>query len=125
MAVATDLSLVFTAVLGFVGMAAWVADSAPRGLAAGKIIAGALAVFYLLYQALFFTLSDQTPGMRLARIGFCTMADENPSRSAMRRRILAFLVALCPLGLGILWIFLDDERLGWHDRISRMYQRAY
>jgi len=23
------------------------------------------------------------------------------------------------------WSFLDDEGLGWHDRMSRMYQRAY
>jgi hypothetical protein len=25
----------------------------------------------------------------------------------------------------MLWIALDSDRLGWHDRISRMYPRAY
>ena len=84
-----------------------------------------LAVLGLLYQLLFFTLSDSTPGMRYARIAFCTFTDENPTRSAMRRRIFATLLAAFPLGLGLLWAMLDEDTLGWHDRISRMYQRSY
>ena len=35
------------------------------------------------------------------------------------------LLAVIPFGLGILWAFFDDDRLGWHDRISRTYQRSY
>lgn len=87
--------------------------------------AGTLAILALLYQVLFFTFSEATPGMHYARIGFCTFNDENPSRAAMRRRIFAALLAACPLGLGFLWAWLDDDRLGWHDRISRIYQRSY
>ncbi len=83
------------------------------------------AVLTLLYQLLFFTFSDATPGMRYARIGLCTFSDDNPTRSAMRRRILAVLLSACPLGIGFLWAWLDDDGLGWHDRISRMYQRSY
>jgi hypothetical protein len=63
--------------------------------------------------------------MRLARIGLCTFTDENPTRAAMRRRTLAILLAAAPLGIGLLWAWLDDDRLGWHDRLSRMYQRSY
>lgn len=87
--------------------------------------AAALLALGLGYQLLFFTLSDATPGMRYARIGLCTFADDNPKRDAMRRRILATLLATAPLGLGLLWAFFDEDRLGWHDRISRMYQRSY
>jgi uncharacterized RDD family membrane protein YckC len=79
----------------------------------------------LLYHLLFFTLSDSTPGMRYARIGLCTFSDENPTRSAMRRRLFAMVLSACPVGIGFLWACLDDDRLGWHDRISRMYQRSY
>ena len=86
---------------------------------------GALALMGLLYQGLFFTFSEATPGMRYARIGLCTFNDENPTRAAMRRRILAAVLAACPLGLGFLWAWLDDDSLGWHDRISRIYQRSY
>jgi uncharacterized RDD family membrane protein YckC len=87
--------------------------------------AGVFAILALLYQAIFFTFSESTPGMRYARIAFCTFSDENPSRAAMRRRILAALLSACPLGLGFLWAWLDDDGLGWHDRISRIYQRSY
>ena len=84
-----------------------------------------LALFYLLYQALFFSFSESTPGMRCARIALCTFDDENPTRRALRRRILAVLVSVCPLGLGLLWATLDEDRLAWHDRLTRTYQRTY
>ena len=87
--------------------------------------AGTLAVFGLIYQLLFFTFSESTPGMRYARIALCTFSDDNPTRAAMRHRIFAHLLSACPLGIGYLWAMLDDDRLGWHDRITRMYQRSY
>ncbi|CAN5603084.1 hypothetical protein BH10ACI4_BH10ACI4_21410 [soil metagenome] len=90
----------------------------------------ALAVFTFLflstaYQYLFFTFSDATPGMRYARIGLCTFSDDNPTRKQMRRRIWATLLSGLPLGLGVLWLWIDTDRIGWHDRISRTYQRSY
>jgi len=88
-------------------------------------IAAAFAFLYLLYQTLFFSLSSATPGMRCARIALCTFADENPTRPAMLRRSLAVLLSACSLGLGFLWAALDEDRLTWHDLISRMYQRSY
>jgi uncharacterized RDD family membrane protein YckC len=88
-------------------------------------VLGTLTVLTLLYQLLFFTLSEATPGMRYARIALCTFSDENPTRQAMRRRIFATVLAACPLGIGFLWAWLDEDGLGWHDRISRMYQRSY
>jgi uncharacterized RDD family membrane protein YckC len=84
-----------------------------------------LAILGLLYQLLFFTFSDATPGMRYAHIGLCTFSDENPTRSAMRRRIFAAILAACPFGIGFLWAWMDEDGLGWHDRLSRMYQRPY
>ena len=79
----------------------------------------------MLYLLLFFTFTDATPGMRYARIALCTFNDENPTRSAMRRRLLATALSVVPMGLGLVWAALDDDRLGWHDRISRTYQREY
>jgi uncharacterized RDD family membrane protein YckC len=94
-------------------------------LAAIAAIIAAIAFLYLLYQALFFSLSGATPGMRCARIALCTFSDENPTRPAMLRRSLAVLLSACPLGLGFLWAALDEDRLTWHDLISRIYQRSY
>ena len=88
-------------------------------------LAASLLLFTVLYHHIFFLFSDATPGMRYARIALCTLSDENPTRSAMRRRLLPMILSALPLGLGFLWAILDEDGLGWHDRISRMYQRAY
>jgi hypothetical protein len=63
--------------------------------------------------------------MRYARIALCTFDDDNPTREAMRKRIFALVLAAAPLGLGFLYVFFDEDHLGWHDRMTRMYQRSY
>ena len=85
-----------------------------------------LLLFGLLYQWLFLSYAEEgTPGMRYARIALCTFDDENPSREQMRMRIPALVMAAAPAGLGLLWALFDGERLGWHDRWTRTYQRKY
>ena len=125
MAAAVDLCCVGGAFVAFAAAVAYVAPELPGGKLALMGSAGVLVALTLLYQGLFFTLSDATPGMRYARIALCTFSDENPSRSAMRRRILAMLLAAIPVGIGFVWACLDDDGLGWHDRMSRMYPRGY
>jgi uncharacterized RDD family membrane protein YckC len=134
MAAVVDGCIVLGALLAFTAAFAFTVGRLSSGQVAGGYISaqtaaigGAVtfAVLLLLYQLLFFSLAEATPGMRYARIGLCTFSDDNPTRSAMRRRILASVLAACPLGIGFLWAWLDEDGLGWHDRISRMYQRSY
>jgi hypothetical protein len=96
----------------------------PRPLLGGAA-AGVFVLFAVIYQLLFFTLNDATPGMRATRLAFCTFREKNPTRKAIRRRMVSTALAACPLGLGLAWMLLDDDRLGWHDRMSRMYLRSY
>jgi uncharacterized RDD family membrane protein YckC len=130
MAAAVDGCIITAALLAFIAAFALTVGKPPAGshltfqIAAIGIL-GTLAVLTLLYQLLFFTLSEATPGMRYARIALCTFNDDNPTRAQMRRRIFAIVLAACPLGIGFLWAWLDEDGLGWHDRISRMYQRSY
>ena len=85
-----------------------------------------LLLFGLLYQFLFLSYAEEgTPGMRYARIALCTFDDDNPTREQMRMRIPAMLLSVLPAGLGLLWAFFDGEHLGWHDRMTRTYQRKY
>jgi uncharacterized RDD family membrane protein YckC len=125
MAMLVDGCCIATSFLLAVAAAAYASPILPTGIPA--LIASAVALFalWLFYQVLFFSISDATPGMRYARIGLCTFNDENPTRAAMLKRIGARLLAGMPLGLGLLWACMDNEGLGWHDRISRMYPRAY
>ncbi len=126
-----DLCLITVCVLAaiavFVSTAVRISHT-PLAMPLPLALAGTLAsllVFGIVYHQLFFLLSDATPGMRYARIALCTLSDENPSRSAMRRRLVAMGFSALPLGLGYLWAMLDEDGLGWHDRLSRMYQRSY
>lgn len=91
-------------------------------LVCGGLVLGALAIFY---QWLFMSYGSGTPGMRYARIALCTFDEENPTRRVMRRRVAASVLSALPLGLGFLWALFDEDSLGWHDRLTRSYQRSY
>jgi uncharacterized RDD family membrane protein YckC len=125
MAGIVDAALTMGGFLVFVLVFAACTAHLPSGKPAMIGAAAALFAFAAIYQLLFFTFGHDTPGMRYAKIALCTFEDENPTRQAARRRLGALLLAVCPLGLGIFWAFFDDDRLGWHDRISRTYQRSY
>jgi uncharacterized RDD family membrane protein YckC len=120
-----DLALIVSAfaifVLVFVACTAHPPSGKPALVAAGLVLAG----FGLLYQYLFFKYGDGTPGMRYAKIALCTFEDENPTRKAMCMRVLYVLLSAAPLGLGFAWAWFDPDRLTWHDRLSRIYQRSY
>ncbi len=120
-----DLALIVAAfsvfVLIFVACTAHPPTGKPALLGGGLVLLG----FGLLYQYLFFKYAEGTPGMRYAKIALCTFEDENPTRKAMCRRILFLLLSAAPVGLGFAWAWFDPDRLAWHDRLSRIYQRSY
>ncbi|MFT4115007.1 RDD family protein, partial [Silvibacterium sp.] len=125
MATLVDVALVSIAFLLFVLVFVASTPHLPTGKPALAAAGAVLGVFFVIYQWLFFSFSEGTPGMQYAKIALCTFEDENPTRKEMRGRIAALLLSALPLGLGFLWAFLDDDRLSWHDRITRTYQRSY
>ena len=125
MAALVDLSLSGLAFLVFVAVFVACTTHPPSGKIALAAAGGTLVFFLLLYQYLFFTYSEGTPGMRYARIALCTFEDENPTRKQMRSRIGSLVLSACTLGMGFAWVLFDEDGLGWHDRLSRTYQRSY
>ena len=98
----------------------------PTGRIALAAAGVGLLLFGMLYQFLFLSYAEEgTPGMRYARIALCTFDDDNPSREQMQMRIPALALSALPAGLGMIWALLDKEKLGWHDRWTRTYQRKY
>ncbi len=120
-----DLALTLAAFLVFVLVFAACSTHMPTGKAAAAGACVVLLAIFVLYQLIFFRLSGATLGMRYARISLCTFDDENPAPSAVRTRIAALLLSGLPLGIGFLWAVFDEDFLGWHDRITRTYQRSY
>lgn len=121
-----DASLVALAFLSAATVVLTAADSVPTGRVALMATVIGLALFAVVYQAIFFAFSDEgTPGMRYARIALCTFDDNNPTVRQSLMRIPATMVAVLPLGAGLLWSLLDRDGLGWQDRLSQTYQRKY
>jgi uncharacterized RDD family membrane protein YckC len=87
-------------------------------LGAGVLVTGA---FWIIYKYLFLVRSGVTPGMQAGRLKLVNFEGERPRRSSRRHRAMAMVISAFPLGLGLLWSFVDTETLCWHDRISKTY----
>jgi hypothetical protein len=59
----------------------------------------------------------------MAQLELCNFAGECPSRFARQCRALASALSGFSAGLGYAWAFIDEDQLGWHDRISQTYVR--
>jgi uncharacterized RDD family membrane protein YckC len=126
LATVVDAALVTLAYL--VAVVVVIASTAhpPTGRIALIASASGLAIFSLIYQYLFLSFAEEgTLGMRYARIALCTFDDDNPTREQMQMRIPAMLISALPLGLGMAWAIFDRDHLGWHDRLTKTYQRKY
>lgn len=94
----------------------------PRSMLVSTAIATAL--LWLVYQYLFLVHSPGTPGMRMAQLELCTFQGGTVSRSLRRCRAFASLLSCCSLGLGFAWALIDEDMLGWHDRITQTHVRT-
>jgi uncharacterized RDD family membrane protein YckC len=110
----------------FLGMAVAVVAAIATLPAARIMEICAVAAFLLVamvYQTLFLTLADATPGMKFAGISLCTFDGQIPTPAQLRSRLGALLLSVVPMGLGVAWALFDEDHLCWHDRLSRTYLR--
>lgn len=86
-----------------------------------EMVAGFGALFWAVYQYLLIVYSGSTPGLRLARLQLSRFDGTRTSRQLRRWRVLASLLSALSLGMGYAWVFLDEDALCWHDRITHTY----
>jgi uncharacterized RDD family membrane protein YckC len=92
----------------------------PRFQLLGMAI-GVSAVFWAAYQYLLLVYSGATPGLRLARLHLARFDGSPAGRHLRRWRVLASFLSAASLGMGYAWVFLDEDSLCWHDRITHTY----
>jgi hypothetical protein len=85
------------------------------------IAAGLPVIFWAAYQYLLMVYSGTTPGLLLARLELARFDGRRAPRRLRRWRILASYLSAASLGLGYAWVFLDEDSLCWHDRITHTY----
>lgn len=108
-----------TALFGFIF---WkIAAVRPPQIQLLSLAGGTLAVFWAAYQYLLIVYSGSTPGLRAARLELTRFDGGAPSRSLRRYRIFASYLSALSLGMGYAWVFLDEDSLCWHDRITRTH----
>ena len=84
----------------------------------GIILWMVLPVIYFTY----FFGKGQTPGMELVDIELCTVDGE---RSIGYKkgflRSIGMIISSLAIGVGFLWILIDKNKQGWHDKIAGTY----
>ncbi len=83
--------------------------------------AGLYCLFWAAYQYLLVVYSGTTPGLLLARLELARFNGNRAHRRLRRWRVLASYLSAVSLGMGYAWVFLDEDSLCWHDRITHTY----
>jgi uncharacterized RDD family membrane protein YckC len=78
-------------------------------------------LFWMAYQYLLIVYAASTPGLRVAGLELARFDGTSTTRSLRRWRVLAACLSGLSLGMGYAWVFLDEDALCWHDRITHTY----
>jgi uncharacterized RDD family membrane protein YckC len=78
-----------------------------------------MALFYTQYFTLFTLFGGATPGMMVRRLRVATFEGTSPTLRHLLWRSFGYVVSAGTMNLGFLWAVWDEERLCWHDRMSR------
>lgn len=85
------------------------------------LAAGIPCLFWAVYQYLLTVYAATTPGLRAAGLELTRFDGTSTSRQMRRWRVLAACLSAVSLGMGYVWVFLDEDSLCWHDRITHTY----
>jgi uncharacterized RDD family membrane protein YckC len=76
------------------------------------------ALLLILYLVFFWTLIDQSLGQILMGVRVLRTDGRPMTLIPSIRRIIGYYLSIIPLGLGFLWVLIDDRRQGWHDKLA-------
>ncbi|MGE5323337.1 MAG: RDD family protein [Actinomycetota bacterium] len=113
-----DVSVLALALLLFDSVFVHLAHDDPHSrmaLLCGLCVAGLL---WLVMQYLFLVHGKGTPGMRFAQLELTTFDGKPVNANSRRCRAAASALSAFSVGLGYAWALVDEDQLGWHDRIT-------
>ena len=85
------------------------------------LAAGIPSLFWAGYQYLLIVYAGNTPGLSLCGLRLARFDGTSTTRALRRWRVLAAWLSAVSLGMGYIWLFLDEDVLCWHDRITHTY----
>jgi uncharacterized RDD family membrane protein YckC len=118
-----DAAMVFIATGAFAITFLELAEEMPQSRMTLVCLLAAAGIFWLLFQYIFLTYRRATPGMRMAQLELCTFEGKATTMFDRQTRAAASALSGFSIGLGYAWALVDEDRLGWHDRISQTHLR--
>ena len=115
--------LVLTAAALFSMIVLSIAKFVPQGKPAMMIAVLLPASLWAIYHYIFLVFAGITPGMMMAQLELSSFEGCVPMRRTRASRALAMVLSCVSLGLGFAWAMVDEDNLGWHDRITKTYLR--
>ena len=119
-----DAALVFIATGAFAITFLELAEEMPQSRMTLVCMLAAAGIFWLCFQYIFLTYRRATPGMRMAQLELCTFEGKATTMFDRQTRAAASALSAFSIGLGYAWALVDEDRLGWHDRISQTHLRG-
>jgi RDD family protein len=95
-------------------------DVVPKLILLGGLVCGSL-LLALLYGLLFLWGAGATPGMKAARLRLVNFDGMPATRQQRLLRLFGAVVSAGSFLIGFLWAAVDEEKLYWHDHISKTY----
>ena len=89
------------------------------------MLVGIAVIFYVMYELLWCMADADTAGMRWAGLRLIDFDGNPPTREQRMVRVASGCLSLLAAGLGVLWAFVDEEALTWHDHISRCFPTRF
>jgi uncharacterized RDD family membrane protein YckC len=118
-----DVTVVSAAALGFASVFYALQHSLPHGKVAAALALATVWLLWVIYQVLFLVYSGTTLGMKTLRLGLSDYEDRVPTASDRMKRAMALACSSMSGGMGFFWALLDEDRLAWHDKMTRTYPR--
>lgn len=75
----------------------------------------------IAYHVFFTVFTGQTPGKALLGLRVVTIQGKRMGYLRALLRLLSYMLSGVVFYLGFLWIIVDDQRQGWHDKICGTY----
>ena len=114
--------LIIMAASALFGFVFWkIAAIRPPLLQLLGLAAGIPTLLWAAYQYLLIVYSGSTPGLRVSSLEINCFDGTLTNRRLRRWRVLASCLSAASLGMGYAWVFLDEDSLCWHDRITHTY----
>lgn len=116
-----DFSIIVVAVGVFLGVFYLMGGVALTDLEGLRSIAISFLVIVCFYWVFYVGYLGGTSGMNWLGLRVLNFDGEPPSKGQRRARAVGTILSTMSLGLGFAWSIADEEKLTWHDRMSKTF----